>query len=66
MSKQDEIMARIEPATAREPRRIVQIAVAPETDHSYYARVALCNDGTAWELFNVKDSEWIQLPEIPQ
>jgi len=30
-----------------------------------YITIALCNDGTIWELRN-NATEWIQLPEIPK
>lgn len=49
-----------------EQRRIVQIAVAPETKHSMFVYVALCNDGTIWGMNDGLDRKWEQLPEIPK
>ncbi len=36
---------------------------ATEAHNSYQVVVALCNDGTLWELEQCK---WTQLPSIPQ
>lgn len=46
-------------------RKIIQIAA---TGHQHWCGIyALCDDGTAWELYTPKpDSQWVQLPSIPQ
>lgn len=50
--------------TEKTPRKIVQIAVIPETDSEPRAAFALCNDGTFWFLDN--GFEWTLVPAIPQ
>jgi hypothetical protein len=50
------------------PRRIVQIAVTPETAYSHLGVYSLCNDGSVWRCIAEDDgsASWRQLPEIPQ
>jgi hypothetical protein len=47
-------------------RKIVQIATAAPSAASQEVTyiVALCNDGTIWEIFD--RTSWFQLPFIPQ
>ena len=47
-----------------QPRKIVQIAVAPAGTEHEPDVVALCNDGTVWILSI--HGQWHQLPAIPQ
>ena len=49
-------------------RRIVQIATTSDKDCDVVATVALCNDGTLWELSGhaYKEWGWQRLPDIPQ
>jgi len=42
-------------------RRVVQMVMAPSASNAYF--VALCNDGSMWQL---GEGNWIQLPTIPQ
>jgi len=44
-------------------RKPVQIAVIQRTDFEPFAILAVCDDGTIWELSN---GTWERLPEIPQ
>lgn len=50
-------------------RKIIQITsdCMPETEFSLVESrtVALCDDGTVWEIHNFKDG-WLKLPPIPQ
>lgn len=46
----------------RVPIQIIHLA---ETLNTPPAICSLCTDGTVW-VFHQKDSEWIQLPNIPQ
>jgi hypothetical protein len=42
-------------------RRVVQMVMAPSASNAFF--VALCNDGSMWQL---GEGNWIQLPAIPQ
>jgi hypothetical protein len=42
-------------------RRVVQMVMAPSASNAFF--VALCNDGSMWQL---GEGSWIQLPAIPQ
>lgn len=46
-------------------RTIIQICVSPESDQTYSALYALCNDGTVW-IKSRGDQVWIKIKEIPQ
>jgi len=50
-------------------RKTIQIAIAgvenTASTQCNYITVALCDDGTIWEMAN-RRNEWQQLPEIPQ
>jgi len=48
-----------------EPRKIIQTSVIQNTDSTYCAIVALCNDGTVW-THTFGDGPWHQQPAIPQ
>ena len=41
-------------------RKPIQIAVVPETDDIYEHVVALCDDGSIWEL--VAEKTWVRQP----
>lgn len=50
-------------------RKIIQIS-SMGVENVYetqcdYVIIALCNDGTVWEIRNTS-SEWIQLPSLPE
>jgi hypothetical protein len=42
-------------------RRVVQMVMAPSASNAFL--VALCNDGSMWQL---DEGNWIQLPAVPQ
>jgi len=42
-------------------RRVVQMVMAPSASNAFF--VALCNDGSMWQL---DEGNWIQLPAVPQ
>lgn len=46
--------------------KIVQISVVPAGQFTAAFYLALCDDGTAWQLPDRADSAWEQLPPIPQ
>ncbi len=43
-------------------RKIIQIAYG-DTKDGFLNVLALCNDGTLWELFK---ADWVKIPDIPQ
>ena len=53
------------PEQAKNKREIVQIAVTSEGPNTYSVVVALCNDGTLWNM-SLEYGGWAQLTNIPQ
>ena len=47
-------------------RKIIQIAVTPDTDSYDPVVFALCDDGTVWLRGPLGDDEWRAQPPIPQ
>jgi len=47
-------------------RKIIQIAVVPETQYSNSYTVAVCDDGTVWGMRMDGDGEWFLYPPVPQ
>lgn len=47
-------------------RKIIQIAIAPETESTIAVLYALCDDGTLWALVDNNTSEWEAVKPIPQ
>jgi hypothetical protein len=43
------------------PRKVVQIAVVPETDNSYQGLLALCDDGSLWAAPLVEHGRGLQV-----
>jgi hypothetical protein len=47
-------------------RKITQIAVVPgDGQYNHLALIALCDDGTVWEMA-LHDGKWWPVPPIPQ
>jgi hypothetical protein len=57
------------PATNSNPRRVVALNIAGVENTMYtqceYVIAAACDDGSIWLIRN-RDSEWFELPPIPQ
>jgi len=47
-------------------RKIVQIAVIPESNGSHSYLFALCNDSTVWCRENRRSENWFEVNPIPQ
>lgn len=52
-------------------RKIVQVATTPSTENEHSVTVALCDDGTLWQLIHdpaskLMETKWEEYPEIPQ
>lgn len=47
-------------------RKIIQVSVAPESDHYPELIYALCNDGTIWKLDIKYGDGWIEIENVPQ
>ena len=62
------IMVRSDPRYSQmdqpQPRTVTALAVAPGEGFDFL--YAACHDGTVWGLTPYKDTEWTQLPSIPQ
>lgn len=48
-------------------RKIIQIAVTPETEECFGYLYALCSDGTVWfRSTSGNGTNWLQMPDLPQ
>ncbi len=47
----------------KEPRKIIQVSHIERYNSEYV--IALCNDGTVWEIWG-KDGVWYKYKDIPQ
>lgn len=59
--------AQHKPAPPARPRKVIQIAMVSTTAINGDPRVetvALCDDGTMWELTG--SAQWVEMPAIPQ
>ena len=46
------------------PRKVVQIAVAYDSNNELTRIIALCNDGTIWR-YSPRQDEWTEMTPVP-